>query len=149
MKNFNWNLTKCMWDLCPKNYKTLRKEIIEDLTKWKYIQFSRIIRHDFENVNFSNCSTVSTHSYYKFQQEFYAYQQIDSKIYIKSKLARKNKQSLKRTELVDLHYVISCLNIKWHQSLQCGIVKRVNIDQFTTIETPEIETYTQCIYLID
>lgn len=52
MKNLNINPTECMQELCPKNYKTLVREI-RDLTKWNYIQYSWIRKHDLLYVSFS------------------------------------------------------------------------------------------------
>ena len=34
------NLSRDIKDLCPENYKTLIKEIKDDLNKWKNIPFS-------------------------------------------------------------------------------------------------------------
>lgn len=36
MKYIGIDLTKCIKDMCAKNYKTLMKKI-KDLSKWKYI----------------------------------------------------------------------------------------------------------------
>jgi hypothetical protein len=44
MKYFDTNLTKNVWDLYEENYKTLMKEIKEELNKWKDVPYSWTVR---------------------------------------------------------------------------------------------------------
>jgi len=83
MKNLNIILTKNVQDLYEENYKTLMKDIKEELNKWKYILCSWMVRLNLVKMS------VLLNLIYRFMQCQSKFQQVI--LWILTKIMEKKK----------------------------------------------------------
>lgn len=130
-----------MQKLCTEDHKTLFKEMNEDLNEWKKIS----------HIHGSEDNIVKM---MKLSKLIYWFNIISIKIFLFSrswqgdpktvgnlKGFRTAETILKRKKWKDSHFLILKLITKVQWSRQSGTGKKINMDQWNRIKTPEINSY--------
>lgn len=98
MKHLGINLTKHIQDLYEENYKTLTK--VKELNKWEIILF--VNRKSFVKMSFLPNLIYRFNAISKLQQvTIFAYQPIDSKVYVKTQKSQNSHHNVEGEEQLE------------------------------------------------